>query len=131
MSRIVTLALLVCLSGCGEDSTGALSPPDPIPWTPSLELAALSLDDPIVADVVESLSDRATAGTVSAHILESRALVEGRRVGAAATQVTSALEALRRNTNANDAIHADVLALVLGDVQERFTRALATSSPSH
>ena len=93
-------------------------------------MAALSLSDPIVTDAVGALSDRATAAAVSGLLLETRTLVEGRRVRAAATRVTSTLEALRRGANTNDAVYADVLELVLGDVEERFKLALTMSPTS-
>ena len=127
---VVVPVLVAAAWGCGEGPTVASVTPDPIPWTPSLEVAASSLADPIVFELVGELSDRAAADRIGALLDESRALAVAHQVGASSARVAAALEALRRDVGASDAVQADILQLVLGDVQERFVHALSTPAPT-
>ncbi len=125
MSRYLVVPLFL-LAGCGESPTDTPALPPPVVWTASLELASLSLADPLVDETLDVLSDP----TVRALVVEARSLAAARDVRSADPLVTRALERLAAPSPEESAVEASVLRLVLQDVDERFRTALATPSVS-
>lgn len=125
MSRYLVVPLLL-LAACGESPTDAPALPPPVVWTASLELASLSLADPLVDETLDGLSDP----TVRALVVEARGLAAARDVRSAAPLVTRALERLAAHAPEERAVEASVLQLVLQDVEARFRAALSTPSVS-
>lgn len=123
-------ALLTALAAvvlvCG-DPTGSPVDPDPIPWTPSLEFAAESLEDPIVDEVFGELADSDAAGLIRSIVAEAVERASARDVAAAAALVAEARQALRDAYPQGDDIQAAVLDLILRDVDERFQQALTAA----
>lgn len=120
----IAVVCLVFAVGC-DDPTGELPP---ITWTPSLELAAESLSDPLAREVVDGLPDAPSAGQVRALVLEADALARARDVAAAAERITEARDILAGEVDWRDAVHPAVLELILRDAEERFRAALAAAS---
>lgn len=122
--RFLLVVALVAAPACG-DPTGAPGDPTPIPWTPSLELAAESLTDPIVDEAFAELEDPSTAA-IASIVAGAATLAADRDVTGAVTLVREARQALREAYPEED-VHAAVLDLVLLDVEERFQQALSAA----
>lgn len=123
--RFLLAVALAAAPGCG-DPTGGPGGPTPIDWTPSLELAAASLTDPIVDEAFAELADPSTAA-IASIVTEAATLAADRDVAGAVTLVREARQALREAYPEEEDVHAAVLELVLLDIEERFQHALSAA----
>ena len=125
MPRTLALAMLALVAGCGESPTETASVPIPVVWTASLEMAVQSLGDPLVVESLDGLPDSPEAHDLRALVAEAEQLATARRVRDAAVRITTALDRLEGYPYSEGLVEADVLQLVLADVDDRFLSAIA------
>ena len=124
MVRRLLWVLVAGLAACGDSPTNEASSSPPIPWTAALEEASEPLTDPVVFDALTGLPDGPDAARTRSLVAMAAGAAAQGDARLVASSVATALEALGSEEEGIADAYADVLRLVLGDVQQRFEQAI-------